>query len=123
MGGFRPRDAQRTNGKILWSSMYKSTRQLSPPSRKMLRRSGETLDEFLLRSCSAGEFVDSVIVHVAAVTLNPAPFQQRKLEPDRIELHPQRLVLNRGSRGRYPPICLPAVDPLGSALSHILAIE
>src|SRR3990167_257718 len=76
------------------------------------------------RHARVGGGVGTLVARVARVAFDPVPLDVvHAIVHQRIELLPQVGVLHRLFGGRLPALGLPAVDPLGDAFAHVLAVE
>src|SRR5205809_7710376 len=69
----------------------------------------------------AGEGVDAVVLGVAAVALDPVPFDSVARDGFQ-QFLPQVGILDRLAVGGAPAIALPAVDPAGDAVADVDAV-
>src|SRR5882724_5564767 len=95
---------------------------LNPPYEFSLHNAGRLL---LLQprhgDAVAGELVGALVLVMAGVALDPVPAHLVRLQR-RIEPLPQLGVLDRLLVRGAPAVFLPAMDPAGDALAHILAV-
>ena len=68
-----------------------------------------------------GRLVNQLVLRVSTVSFNPVPFHFM-VGHQLIELDPQVLVFHWLPGGRPPAVLLPALDPAGDALAHILGV-
>src|SRR5258706_15478485 len=74
-----------------------------------------------LLAAAVGQRIGAFVARIAGVAGHPAPFAVMQVA-QRVEPLPQLGVLHRLLVGRLPAALLPAVDPLGDALAHVLAV-